>query len=248
MPVHSQGFENIAAAKNFLGTWDAAAGALPAAGHSAGDYYTVSVAGLIDGIEVGVDDWIVAVAPTTQTAQWGGEWIPIDANLITVSTANLTTNTIDVDGDTSVSVGTADDITLEAGGTNMLTIDGVAKTISVALDVATINDAATDAALYADTTDGEIKYGPIKTLSDTDGDTSVRVDTTGAGTDSDQIVFESNGDQVATLDTTNGLIIDQHDLEVTSLTGTHGVILTSPDGTRWRLTMSNVGAIVATSL
>lgn len=53
--------------------------------------------------------------------------------------------------------------------------------------------------------------------------------------------------------TTRGLIVQEDTLNLKKNTDvsfgtTYGPVLTSPNGTRWRLTISNAGAITATSL
>ncbi len=84
---------DIAALANgmvYKDSWDASAGSFPGAGAAeTGWFYTVSVAGTVDGVEFAVDDRLIAKVDNASTTTYAGNWTKLDATDAVQSVAGL---------------------------------------------------------------------------------------------------------------------------------------------------------------
>jgi hypothetical protein len=186
----------------YQGLFDASVGTFPV-GATEGDTWLVSVAGVIDGTQINVGSRLVANTTPTQVVEFSGEWAIID----TRDTAS--TQIIDSDGDTYVSVDVsdsdADTIAFTVGGTDTVTLlDSGRVTLDAYPGFAA--DAATSNALYLDVS-GILRYGPITgagvapdytRIEDADSNTFVSTEDV-----ADTILFDAGGTNVATMTAAN---------------------------------------------
>lgn len=68
---------NAAAGLNPKGGWDASSGSFPS-GTTAGDYYTVSVAGTVDGEVFVKGDWLLSLVDGASTTTYASNWVRVD--------------------------------------------------------------------------------------------------------------------------------------------------------------------------
>lgn len=222
----------------FQGNWDPTTGAFPGGGTAlTGAYYEAVADGIVDGVEFAAGDTIFAKTDNASQTTYVSNWLKVD---------NTNNSLVSPDGDTSVVVSN-DDILLGANNITFIDIDGVANQIQLSGAITMsgneiIDDDPTDSALYLDGATAELKYGYVKTLQDRNQNTRVEVEQV---INDQTIRFTADATEVMQINEPNGLTISR-DIEITS--NTRGLILQSPDGTRWSLGMNNDGSLRATSL
>lgn len=178
-------------ADTYRGLYDASSGGFPS-GAVAGDFWTVNVAGVIDGVPVRVGDKIIASVTPTQNALWCGEWIKVDVR------DKVAPAIVDSDGTTMVTVDlTAQDenrISLITGGTLAMAVENNGRLTLP--NYASLSEGNTSEALFVDAAgtvrQGTVVAAPQTNLVDRDGDTSIIIDT-GSNPDIDEVRLVAGG-------------------------------------------------------
>lgn len=102
---------DIAALANgmvYKGSWDASSGSFPGGGSAqTGWFYTVSVAGTVDGVTFAVDDRLIAITDNASTGTYAANWTKLDATDAVQSVAGLVGNISASALRTALSLGTS---------------------------------------------------------------------------------------------------------------------------------------------
>lgn len=140
---------DIAALANgmvYQGNWDASGGSFPS-GANTGDFYTVSVAGTVDGVAFAVDDRLIAITDTASTTTYAANWSKLDATdavqTVNGATGNVTLDADDIsDAATTNKFVTAADITTlgNTSGTNTGDEPTASTTVEGTVELATTGE------------------------------------------------------------------------------------------------------------